>query len=355
MIHVENLTKEFRTPKKYSGFGGAVKSFFSHQYEVKRAVDNMNFEIAPGELVGYIGVNGAGKSTTIKMMTGILWPTSGRCEVFGVEASRNRRQNAKNIGVVFGQRSQLWWDLPVSESFSILQKIYDVPKPRFAENLAYFKELLELDEFFTTPVRNLSLGQKMRADFAAAMLHDPKVIFLDEPTIGLDIMVKDRIRKAIRDINKQKGTAVILTTHDLADIEEVCDRIIVIDEGKKLFDGSIDALKRNFGRRRGVRFELKSTGTDTDESARSILAGFNPDHIEVTASVATIDIRYDSNKMEAGDLIKAVMAAREIRDIAIEEPRMEDIVKEIYSGKIKPKELNPAIAAQVAPGTALHG
>lgn len=348
MIHVENLTKEFRTPKKYSGFGGAVKSLFSRQYETKRAVDNMNFTIEAGELVGYIGVNGAGKSTTIKMMTGILWPTSGRCEVFGVEASRNRRQNAKNIGVVFGQRSQLWWDLPVSESFSILRKIYDVPRQRFDENLAYFKELLELEDFYTTPVRNLSLGQKMRADFAAAMLHDPKVIFLDEPTIGLDIMVKDRIRKAIREINKQKGTAVILTTHDLADIEEVCDRIIVIDEGKKLFDGSIEALKRNFGRRRGVRFELKSATGESDESARAILAGFNPQYLEVTASAATIDIRYDSNKMEAGDLIKAVMAAREIRDIAIEEPRMEDIVKEIYSGKLRPREPSHAEASAAA-------
>ncbi|MBU0956253.1 MAG: ATP-binding cassette domain-containing protein, partial [Spirochaetes bacterium] len=179
MIRVQHLTKEFKTAKKYPGFGGAVKALFSREFETKRAVDDMNFEIGPGELVGYIGVNGAGKSTTIKMMTGILWPTSGSCEVFGVEASRNRRQNAKNIGVVFGQRSQLWWDLPVSESFSILRKIYDVPKDRFEENLAYFRQLLELDEFFTTPVRNLSLGQKMRADFAASMLHDPKVIFLD--------------------------------------------------------------------------------------------------------------------------------------------------------------------------------
>lgn len=344
MIRVQNLTKEFRTPKKYSGFGGAVKSLFTRQFETKRAVDSMSFEIQAGELVGYIGVNGAGKSTTIKMMTGILWPTSGSCEVFGVEASRNRRQNAKNIGVVFGQRSQLWWDLPVSESFSILRKIYDIPKDRFAENLAYFKELLELEDFYTTPVRNLSLGQKMRADFAAAMLHDPKVIFLDEPTIGLDIMVKDRIRKAIREINRQKGTGVILTTHDLADIEEVCDRIIVIDEGRKLFDGSIAALKKDFGRRRGVRFELKpanleSQGAVQEHSAHQLsarlLGSFDPAYLDIEAGSGAIDIRYDSNKLEAGDIIRVVMANSEVRDISIEEPRMEDIVKELYSGRLR--------------------
>lgn len=233
MIKIENLTKEFKTYKKYEGFKGAVKSLFSNEYTIKKAVDNVSFTINQGELVGYIGVNGAGKSTTIKMMTGILVPSGGACEINGIIPYENRKENAKNIGVVFGQRTQLWWDLPVSESFGILQKIYDIPKEKFEENLAYLKDILGLDEFFLTPVRNLSLGQKMRADFAASMLHDPKVLFLDEPTIGLDIVVKEKIRKAIKEINKKNNTTVILTTHDLDDIEEVCDRIIVIDGGKK--------------------------------------------------------------------------------------------------------------------------
>ncbi len=346
MIKVEHLTKEFKSPKKYEGFGGALRSLFSRQYDVKRAVDDMSFDIDSGELVGYIGVNGAGKSTTIKMMTGILWPSSGRCEVFGVEASRNRRQNARNIGVVFGQRSQLWWDLPVSESFGILRKIYDIPKPRFDENLAFMRSMLELDEFYTTPVRNLSLGQKMRADFAAAMMHDPKVLFLDEPTIGLDIVVKDRIRAAIREIYAKKGTTVILTTHDLVDIEEICERIIVIDSGRKLFDGSIVDLKRNYGKRRRIRFELRGrkdgagqSGSEPTASAHSglaaVLSDLSADHFEVKEDVSSAEVSFDRESLEVGDIISRVMAAYELRDISIEEPQMEDIVKEIYTGKIK--------------------
>jgi len=329
MIAVENLTKEFRSPKKQEGFGGSIRSFFSREYTVKKAVDGVSFSIGAGETVGYIGVNGAGKSTTIKMMTGLLVPTSGSCRVLGVEAWKNRQSNAARIGVVFGQRSQLWWDLPVSESFGILRRIYQIPQARFQENLAYFKKLLDLDEFYLTPVRNLSLGQKMRADFAASLLHDPKIVFLDEPTIGLDLLVKERIRAAIREINERTGTTVILTTHDLTDIEEVCRRIIVIDAGKVLFDGTIDALKSRFGGWRGLRF-------DVVPGKGGVVAEVLPvgEDLRVTEAPGSLEVRFKKDSWQVADLISRVVGAWEVRDIALEEPQMEDIVKAIYRGEV---------------------
>ena len=221
MIRVENLTKEFKINKKYPGFKGAIKSFFSTEYITKRAVDDISFEINDGEIVGYIGANGAGKSTTIKMMTGILTPTNGIVTVNGIVPYENREKNAKNIGVVFGQKTQLWWDLPISETFSLLKDIYDISDNDFEERMNFFKKVLGLEEFFLNPVRTLSLGQRMRADLAAALIHNPKVIYLDEPTIGLDVVVKESVRKAIKEINKKYGTTIILTTHDLNDIEEI--------------------------------------------------------------------------------------------------------------------------------------
>lgn len=331
MIKVENLTKEFKSYKKHEGFKGAVKSLFSNEFTIKKAVDDMNFYIEKGETVGYIGVNGAGKSTTIKMMTGILVPSDGICEVNGIIPYKNRRENAKNIGVVFGQRSQLWWDLPVSESFGILQKIFDIPKDKYQENLAYFKEMLGLDEFFLTPVRNLSLGQKMRADFAASMIHEPKVLFLDEPTIGLDIVVKEKIRKAIKEINEKNKTTVILTTHDLDDIEEVCNRIIVIDNGQKIFDGSIKSLKENFGKFRSIKFDVKnSIGTDFNK-----IFNLSETDLKATENANGVEIKFHRDKVKIADLISKVVNIYDVRDISIEEPQMEDVVKEIYSGKIR--------------------
>ena len=231
MIRVENLTKEFKINKKYPGFKGAIKSFFSTEHITKRAVDDISFEINDGEIVGYIGANGAGKSTTIKMMTGILTPTSGKVTVNGITPYENREKNAKNIGVVFGQKTQLWWDLPISETFSLLKDIYDISDNDFEERMNFFKKVLGLEEFFLNPVRTLSLGQRMRADLAAALIHNPQVIYLDEPTIGLDVVVKESVRKAIKEINKKYGTTIILTTHDLNDIEELCNRIIILNKG----------------------------------------------------------------------------------------------------------------------------
>lgn len=247
MIEVNHVTKEFVSAKKYPGLRGAVKGLFSREKISKRAVDDISFHIRKGEIVGYIGSNGAGKSTTIKMMTGILTPTRGVCKVNGVDPSKHRKKNAQNIGVVFGQRTQLWWDLPLSESFTILKEIYNVSDEDYKERMAFLNRVLSLEEFFTQPVRNLSLGQRMRADLGAALLHNPPVLYLDEPTIGLDLVVKDNIREAIREINEQYETTVVLTTHDIGDIEELCSRIIIIDSGKLIYDGSLSDLKDRYG------------------------------------------------------------------------------------------------------------
>jgi ABC-2 type transport system ATP-binding protein len=332
MIHVENLTKDFKSPKKYPGFFGAFRALISLEQETKRAVDNMSFDIAPGEMVGYIGVNGAGKSTTIKMLSGILVPSGGRCVVNGRDPFRERKANSRDIGVVFGQRTQLWWDLPLSESFSILRRIYDIPKPKFDENLAYFRELFSLDEFFLTPVRNLSLGQKMRADLTASMLHEPKVLFLDEPTIGLDILVKDRIRKAIREINAQKNTTVILTTHDLGDIEEICDRIIVIDQGRKIFDGDIRSLKARYGRIRELRLVVREETPAPSDFASEL--GVPESAIQAEYTEGEVKLRFDREAVVVQKLIAVVVARYDVKDIVIEEVEMEEIVKEIYAGKL---------------------
>lgn len=248
MIEVNHISKEFVSPKKYPGLKGAIKGLFSKEKVIKKAVDDISFQIKDGEIVGYIGSNGAGKSTTIKMMTGILTPTRGNCVINGVDPNKKRKENAQNIGVVFGQRTQLWWDLPLSESFTILKEIYNVSDEDYKKQMEFLNEVLELPEFFDRPVRNLSLGQRMRADLGAALLHNPKVLYLDEPTIGLDVLVKDNIRKAIKEINEKYQTTVILTTHDIGDIEELCNRIIIIDEGKKIYDGGIEELKASYDR-----------------------------------------------------------------------------------------------------------
>ncbi|MGP1411995.1 MAG: ABC transporter ATP-binding protein [Peptoanaerobacter stomatis] len=246
MITVEHLCKDFKINKKYEGLGGTFRSLFSRGYTLKKAINDLSFTVKKGEMAGYIGLNGAGKSTTIKILSGLMEPTQGICTVNGMLPYRERKIYTKNIGVVFGNRSQLWWDLPVSESFSVLQKIYEVPEKEFNENLHFLIEILDIKEFYLTPVRNLSLGQKMRADLAASMLHNPAVLFLDEPTIGLDIIVKEKIRSAIKKINKETNTTVLLTTHDLNDIEEICNKIIMIDKGKKIFDGNLDELKNAY-------------------------------------------------------------------------------------------------------------
>lgn len=338
MIEVRNVSKEFVSPKKYPGFRGAIKGLFSNEKVKKVAVDDISFSISKGEIVGYIGSNGAGKSTTIKMMTGILNPTSGTCLVDGIDPSKNRKENAQNIGVVFGQRTQLWWDLPLSESFTILKEIYNVSDEAYEEQMEFLNRVLELNEFFDRPVRTLSLGQRMRADLGAALLHNPKVIYLDEPTIGLDIVVKDNIRHAIKEINEKYQTTVILTTHDIGDIEELCSRIIIIDEGKKIYDGTLENLKDTYGKRRKITMEVRKPEVLQKISLADVLNKTNTVAIseadyEVTldAESKTYTVSFDKHKMQVPQILSAVMELTEVTDIKLQETELAEIVKEIYN------------------------
>lgn len=332
MIRVENLSKDFKINKKYAGFKGAIKSFFTSEYTVKKAVDNISFEIDDGEIVGYIGANGAGKSTTIKMMTGILKPTNGIVSVNGLIPYENREKNAKNIGVVFGQKTQLWWDLPISETFSLLKDIYDVSDEDFNERMSFLKEVLELDEFFLSPVRTLSLGQRMRADLAAALIHNPKVIYLDEPTIGLDVVVKERVRKAIKEINEKYNTTIILTTHDLNDIEELCSRIIIIDKGKKIYDGEINGVKEKFGYLTTVEIQIK------EEINLENFNEFNEmkDDCEfkLNFNENKLSITFNKNKISSSEIIGRVMKKLSVIDFVVKETSIEDIVKKMYRNEV---------------------
>ena len=330
MIKVENLSKEFKISKKYPGFKGALRSFFSTEYTIKKAVDDISFEINDGEIVGYIGANGAGKSTTIKMMTGILTPSSGRIIVDGVIPYENREKNAKNIGVVFGQKTQLWWDLPVSETFPLLKDIYGVSDEDYEERMNYFKEILGLDEFFLSPVRTLSLGQRMRADLAAALIHNPKIIYLDEPTIGLDVVVKESVRKAIKDINEKYGTTIILTTHDLNDIEELCNRIIIIDSGKKIYDGELEGVKEQFGYLTTIEIQLK----DKNNIEKINFTRFKDDDFKLNMKESKINITFNKNNISSADIIGKVMKKSKVIDFNIKETSIEDIVKKMYKNEV---------------------
>lgn len=337
MIEVNHISKEFVSPKKYPGLKGAIKGLFSNEKVRKLAVDDISFTIGDGEIVGYIGSNGAGKSTTIKMMTGILTPTKGECLVGGINPSKQRMENAGNIGVVFGQRTQLWWDLPLSESFTILKEIYDVPDEDYKERMAFLNEVLDLPDFFGHPVRTLSLGQRMRADLGAALIHNPKVLYLDEPTIGLDLVVKDKIREAIREINKSFNTTVILTTHDIGDIEELCSRIIIIDEGKKIYDGSLGELKESYGSRRRVCMEVRKTEPVRQIEWDDLCQGKGEEclQIEVDAEQSRMAASFDKNVIQVSDVISRVMAVTDVKDVQIQETELAEIVKEIYNHGFK--------------------
>ncbi|MGN7179098.1 sugar ABC transporter ATP-binding protein [Paenibacillus sp. FSL R5-0490] len=320
IIEVEHLMKDFMIAKRETGFLGAVKSLVKREHIKKEAVKDISFSINEGEMVGYIGPNGAGKSTTIKMLTGILVPTSGSVKVNGIIPYENRQENAKNIGVVFGQRTQLWWDLPTIESFELLKEIYQVPDKRYKENMDTFTEILGLDEFLNTPVRQLSLGQRMRADIAASLLHDPPILFLDEPTIGLDVVAKEKMRTFIKEINKERSITVILTTHDMEDIEKLCERMVLIDHGQKVYDGEIAVVKERFGKTRTLIVDL-------EESSRSLkLKGG-----EVFKEEASrFWIRFNRDEVSASDLIAQITDTHNIKDLTVEEPAIESIISRIY-------------------------
>lgn len=333
MINVCNLTKEFKTNKKYPGFKGAIKSLFSTEYTVTRAVDSMNFKIEEGEVVGYIGSNGAGKSTTIKMMTGILTPTSGKVEVDGIIPYEKRTENAMNIGVVFGQRTQLWWDLPLSETFSLLRDIYNVSQKDFEERMKFFNEVLGIDEFMLRPVRTLSLGQRMRADLAASLIHNPKILYLDEPTIGLDVVVKEKVRNAIKEINKKYNTTVILTTHDLEDIEELCDRIIIIDKGVKIYDGGLKEIKEQYGYMTTVSIMVKQSELYKKVDINKSL-NLESNDLSYETGDGKIIVTFNKNKVSSTEIIEFFMKNYSIQDFSLKETSIDDIIKKIYRKEV---------------------
>ncbi|WP_159332002.1 ABC transporter ATP-binding protein [Streptococcus pyogenes] len=324
MIEVSHLQKNFSKTIKEPGLKGALKSFVHPQREIFEAVKDLSFEVPKGQILGFIGANGAGKSTTIKMLTGILKPTSGYCRINGKIPQDNRQDYVRDIGAVFGQRTQLWWDLALQETSVVLKEIYDVPEKAFRKRMDFLNEVLDLNEFIKDPVRTLSLGQRMRADIAASLLHNPKVLFLDEPTIGLDVSVKDNIRRAITQINQEEKTTILLTTHDLSDIEQLCDRIIMIDKGQEIFDGTVTQLKQSFGKMKSLSFELKPG----QEQVVSQFMGL-PD-ITVERHELSLDIQYDSSRYQTADIIQKTMADFAVRDLKMTDVDIEDIVRRFY-------------------------
>jgi len=314
LIEVENIRKDFVVTRK----AGRLR----RERSVVHAVDGISFTIERGTIVGYIGPNGAGKSTTVKMLTGILVPSAGRISVDGLVPTEQRIPLARRIGVMFGQRIQLWWDLPLIESFELFRHIYSVKAERYRENLASFRELLELDPFLETPVRQLSLGQRVRGELTAAMLHDPEVLFLDEPTIGLDVVAKQRVREFLLRANRERGVTVLLTTHDLADIERLSSRILIIDHGKLIYDGDVEALKARYGTERVLVVDLEEPGP--------------PLRLEDARVIRTEGLRqwiaFERDRTSAARLVAEVAAQAALRDLTVEEPEIEDVVRRIYRG-----------------------
>jgi ABC-2 type transport system ATP-binding protein len=317
MIEALDVRKSFRIHRSQSK--GLMKLVRRQAIDVE-AVAGVSSTVGAGEMIGYVGPNGAGKSTTIKMLTGILQPSGGTVRVDGLDPARQRLEVARRIGVVFGQRSQLWWDLPLRESFELLRHIYHVPLAAYRERLAYLADLLELGSFIETPVRQLSLGQRMRGDLTAALLHAPPVLFLDEPSIGLDVVAKARIRDLLARINQDQGVTMLLTTHDMADIERLCSRMMIIDHGRVIYDGSLDAIREQYGDERTVVVDLEA------ETAP----------LEVPGAVVTRTdgprqwLRFRRSETTAAQVIASVAASARLRDLTIEEPAIEDIVRGIY-------------------------
>ncbi|MBZ0269293.1 ATP-binding cassette domain-containing protein [bacterium] len=330
MIEAVDLTRRYRVSRRRKGLLGAVRDLFDRRTETLTAVDGITLSVEAGEMVGYIGANGAGKSTTIKMFTGILTPSDGSITVNGFVPWRDRRQYTRTIGAVFGQRTQLWWDIAANESFRLLQRIYEVDEKTYREQMAAFDELLSLSEFLDQPVRTLSLGQRMRCDLAAALLHRPQVLFLDEPTIGLDVVSKENIRRFLRRVNDELGTTVILTTHDLDDIEQLCRRVVVIDRGVILFDGDIAGLQRLAGNVIRLRVEVRGEGGE--DALRKATHG-----LDVTWSrrdVGRFDGEFAKDRVPVAEVVRRVVTDVTVHDLSVLELPIEVIVRQIYRGEV---------------------
>jgi ABC-2 type transport system ATP-binding protein len=320
-IIVEDLTKTFLVSERTSGLWGSLQGLVHRKTKIVEALKGISFTLEPGELVGYIGPNGAGKSTTIKILSGILVPTRGTCLVNGRTPWNDRIHHVGRIGVVFGQRTQLWWDLPVLESFELLRDIYRVPPAIYRQTCAEMVDLLDLGDLLSTPVRQLSLGQRMRCDFAAAMLHRPDILFLDEPTIGLDAVSKLAVRKFIKALNQTHQVTTILTTHDMDDIEALCDRVIIIGDGRILCDGSLATLRSQVSSRRHLRIDLTRDRFDFNAPGVSLLA----------QEGRTVTLAFDPTQISAAALIRQITADHEVADLFVENPPIEEIVAELYA------------------------
>lgn len=331
MIHVENLQKHFKKVIKEPGLKGSIKALFKPKYSVIKAVDGISFDVPQGEIIGFIGPNGAGKSTVIKMLTGILTPSDGFCRINGHIPTQNRKEYVKEIGVVFGQRTQLWWDLALRETYMVLKEIYEIKDEDYKKRMAFLNEVLELDDFITSPVRTLSLGQRMRADIAAALLHNPKVLFLDEPTVGLDVVVKDNIRKAIKRISEESGTTVILTTHDLEDIELLCKRIVMIDKGKKVFDGELSKLRELYGQMRELSFELLRA-EDAEKLIYIDKFNFGEDDFKLEVKGAEVKVRFNTESASVEDMLSYTLSRVHVKDISVKDADIEEIIRRLYKG-----------------------
>ncbi len=322
MIEVSDLVKEFLVVKKKGGLIGSVKSLILPERKKVRAVDGVSFRVEPGEIVGYLGPNGAGKSSTIKMLTGILYPTSGKIWVNGLSPQSQRKKVVRMIGVVFGQRTQLYWDLRLGESFELLKRIYEIEDKTFSDNLNLLSEVLQIRELMDIPVRQLSLGQRMKGDLAAAMLHSPKILFLDEPTIGLDVEAKYAVRKFILEVNRLRGTTVILTTHDLDDVEQLCKRLIVIHHGKVVEDGPLEPLIERMAPHRILVLDLAKTYPDTEL--------LHPKAVVEKREGLRVWYRFRKSEISASQLISGLSQKLLIQDLKVKEPDIKDAIREFY-------------------------
>ena len=337
IIHIEDLSKHFKILNRREGLSGAFRDLFSGDYRTVEAVSGISFDIDAGEIVGYIGPNGAGKSTTIKMMTGILKPTDGVIQVNGQTPYDNRIRQAQIMGVVFGQRTQLWWDLPVIESFRILKEIYKVDQKTFDQHMNMFNELVGLQSLYSQQVRTLSLGQRILCDITASFLHNPEVVFLDEPTIGLDISVKAKIRSVIQELNRERNTTIILTTHDLGDVEALCHRIIIIDKGKILYDGDIKKVTALFGTYRTIKLQTDNFNDGTLQSLKDKLSerfGLNHGITVAQTEEFWTDVTIDQERTPLSDVLGFVMSAFTVSDVRIVEISMENVVRKVYDGAL---------------------
>lgn len=330
LIRVEDLVKDFSRPVRKTGPLAGIRSLLTLQRVCTRAVDEVSFTAEAGEVIGYLGPNGAGKSTTIKILTGVLVPTSGLVEVNGAVPWRDRKRNARNIGVVFGQRSQLWYDLPLRDSFELIRTLYGIPDADYRRALGRFSELLDLGEFIDTPVRSLSLGQRMRGDLTAAMLYEPPLVYLDEPTVGLDVVAKARIRDFVEETNRTSGTTVMLTTHDLSDVERLCKRVLLIDHGRVLYDGDLARLRRRYVPYRDLVVTLAGSADVADVAGARVVKTTDGE----TGRVATF--RFDPEQTTTPKVVAGVTAAHDVVDLAVVDPDLEGVIAEIYgSGMVR--------------------